>query len=120
MTRLGAGDGGWQLDAQEATVSLSFGMTDFQRNSLAGRAGVGSEGRWVRIDDAASLLGMARNSVYRWLETRSLPAHRVRRLPPFDLSEVEACVQAGGGEGNGRTEPRRGLRTSPRKERRNR
>ncbi len=51
---------------------------------------------WVSVDDVASHLGVAKDSVYRWIETKRLPAHRVGRLWKFKLSEIDEWVQAGG------------------------
>ena len=59
-----------------------------------------SDERWVGVRDVASHLGVGKDSVYRWVEKRGLPARRVGRLLRFRLSEVDAWVQAGGGEGN--------------------
>ena len=39
---------------------------------------------------------MAKDSVYRWIETKGLPAHRVGRLWKFRLSEVDKWIEAGG------------------------
>jgi excisionase family DNA binding protein len=51
---------------------------------------------WVTLDDVASQLGVAMDSVYRWLEQKRLPAHRVGRLWKFKLSEIDEWVHAGG------------------------
>mgnify|MGYP001608864134 FL=1 len=51
---------------------------------------------WVSVDDVASHLGVAKDSVYRWIETKDLPAHRVGRLWKFRLSEVDKWIEAGG------------------------
>jgi len=62
---------------------------------------VGSGERWVGVDDVAAHLGVGKDSIYRWVEKRGLPARKVGRLLRFKLSEVDAWVEAGGGEGNG-------------------
>lgn len=41
-------------------------------------------------------LGIAKDTVYRWIESKSLPAHRVGRLWKFKLSQVDAWIEAGG------------------------
>ena len=51
---------------------------------------------WVAVDEVASHLGVARDSVYRWIESKGLPAHRVGRLWKFELSEIDEWVHAGG------------------------
>jgi excisionase family DNA binding protein len=50
---------------------------------------------WVSVDAIASHLGVARDSVYRWIERRHLPAHRIGRLWKFKVSEVDDWVRAG-------------------------
>jgi excisionase family DNA binding protein len=53
---------------------------------------------WTSVDDVARHLGVAKDSIYRWIERRSLPAHRIGRLWKFKLSEVDDWVRAGGAE----------------------
>ncbi len=58
-----------------------------------------SEEGWVDIADVAAHLRVARDSIYRWVETKDFPARRVGRLLRFRLSEVDEWVKAGGGGG---------------------
>lgn len=51
---------------------------------------------WASVDDVAKHLGVAKDSVYRWIENRGLPAHKIGRLWTFKLSEVDEWVRAGG------------------------
>jgi excisionase family DNA binding protein len=51
---------------------------------------------WVSVEDVASHLGVAKDSVYRWIDHKRLPAHRVGRLWKFRLSEVDKWIEAGG------------------------
>jgi excisionase family DNA binding protein len=51
---------------------------------------------WVSVDEVANHLGVAKDSVYRWIEAKRLPAHRVGRLWKFKLSQIDAWVHAGG------------------------
>lgn len=51
---------------------------------------------WVSVEAIAKHLGVAKDSVYRWIETKKLPARRVGRLWKFKLSEVDEWVNAGG------------------------
>ncbi|WP_437280202.1 helix-turn-helix domain-containing protein [Sorangium sp. So ce375] len=48
--------------------------------------------RWASVEDVARHLGVAKDSVYRWIETRSLPAHKIGRLWKFQFSEVDEWV----------------------------
>ena len=56
-----------------------------------------SEEGWVGIADVAAHLSVAKDSIYRWVETKDFPAHRVGRLLRFRLSEVDEWVKTGGG-----------------------
>ena len=58
-----------------------------------------SEEGWVGIADVAAHLRVAKDSIYRWVETKDFPAHRVGRLLRFRLSEVDEWVKTGGGSG---------------------
>jgi excisionase family DNA binding protein len=55
-----------------------------------------TEERWVGVEDVASHIGVNKDSVYRWIEKKGLPAHRVGRLFRFKLSEVDDWVRGGG------------------------
>jgi len=48
------------------------------------------------VEEVAKHLGIAKDTVYRWIESKSLPAHRVGRLWKFKLSQVDAWIEAGG------------------------
>ena len=54
--------------------------------------------RWVAVDDVAEHLGVARDSVYRWIDRRGLPAHKIGRLWKFKLSEIDLWVRGGGAD----------------------
>ena len=56
-----------------------------------------TEERWVDIEKVAAHLGVNGDSLYRWIETKDFPAHRVGRLFRFKLSEVDESVKQGGG-----------------------
>lgn len=51
---------------------------------------------WVSVEDVAKHLGIAKDSVYRWIERKGLPAHRMGRLWKFKISEVDEWVRQGG------------------------
>ena len=50
---------------------------------------------WVSVDELARHLGVAKDSVYRWIERKGLPAKKVGKLWKFKLSEVDEWVRAG-------------------------
>ncbi len=51
---------------------------------------------WVSVDDVASHLGVAKDSVYRWIDAKHMPAHKIGKLWKFKLSEVDEWVRGGG------------------------
>lgn len=51
---------------------------------------------WVSVEDVARHLGISKDTVYRWIEARSLPAHKIGRLWKFKLSDIDEWVRAGG------------------------
>lgn len=51
---------------------------------------------WVSVEDVAKHLSVAKDSIYRWIDYRGLPAHKIGRLWKFKLSEVDEWVRAGG------------------------
>jgi excisionase family DNA binding protein len=55
---------------------------------------------WSSVDAVAKHLGVAHDSIYRWIEARRLPAHKIGRLWKFKLSEVDEWVRAGGVAGH--------------------
>lgn len=55
---------------------------------------------WVSVEDVARHLGISKDTVYRWIEARSLPAHKIGRLWKFKLSDIDEWVRAGGAHGH--------------------
>jgi len=51
---------------------------------------------WVSVEDVAMHLGVAKDSVYRRIETRSLPAHKIGRRWKFKIFEVDEWICAEG------------------------
>ena len=69
---------------------------------------------WVSVEDVALHLGVPKDSVYRWIDAKGLPAHRIGKLWKFKLSEVDDWVRAeGANEAQARAKPVR--RNSTRK-----
>lgn len=56
---------------------------------------------WVSVDDIALHLGVAKDSVYRWIERKGLPAHKMGRLWKLKVSEVDEWVRQGGAARDG-------------------
>lgn len=62
---------------------------------------------WASVDDVASHLGVAKDSVYRWIEHKGLPAHKIGRLWKFKLTEVDEWVRAGGADAHDEPKPKK-------------
>lgn len=55
-----------------------------------------SEDRWLSIAEISEHLGVSSDTVYKWIEKHSMPAHRMGRLWKFKKDEVDEWVKAGG------------------------
>jgi len=53
------------------------------------------EDRWLSVEEIAAHLGIKRETVYLWIETKRMPAHKVGRLWKFQKSEVDEWVRSG-------------------------
>ena len=51
---------------------------------------------WVSVEDVAKHLGLVKESVYRWIDTKRLPAQKLGKLWKLKLSEVDSSVRTGG------------------------
>lgn len=52
--------------------------------------------RWLSVEEIAQYLGISKETVYRWLEKKRIPAHRVGKLWKFKPSEIDDWVKDGG------------------------
>ena len=56
--------------------------------------------RWSSVDEGAKHLGVAQDSICRWIGARGLPAHKSGHPWKFKLSEVDERVHVGSAEGS--------------------
>ena len=56
------------------------------------------EDRWLSVDEIALYLGVKRDTVYKWIDRKQMPAHKVGRLWKFNASKVDEWVRAGGAD----------------------
>ena len=68
--------------------------------------------RWISVAEVAEHLGVARDTVYRWIDTKGMPAHRVGRFWKFQLSEIDAWVKSGGADVSNGSSPKERLADS--------
>ncbi|MBC7429079.1 MAG: helix-turn-helix domain-containing protein [Bacteriovorax sp.] len=59
--------------------------------------------RWLSVEEIAAHLGISKETIYRWIERKKIPAHRVGRLWKFKASEVDAWIFDGGSDENENT-----------------
>jgi len=53
------------------------------------------EDRWLSVDEISKYLGVSNDTVYRWIERRNMPAHRMGRLWKFKKDEIDGWARAG-------------------------
>lgn len=51
--------------------------------------------RWLSVEEVAHYLGVKRDTVYKWIEDKRMPAHKVGRLWKFKRNEVDEWVKRG-------------------------
>jgi excisionase family DNA binding protein len=63
-------------------------------NNQAGRPTTSPIEEWLTVDELADLLGVSRQSVYRWRHSDGMPSHKIGRLVRFDVREVEEWIRS--------------------------
>ena len=53
------------------------------------------EDRWLSVDQIADHLGIKRDTVYKWIDERQMPGHKIGRLWKFNKQEVDDWVKSG-------------------------
>lgn len=51
--------------------------------------------RWFSVEEIASYLGIKRDTVYKWIDRKSMPAHKVGSLWKFRKEEIDDWVRSG-------------------------
>ncbi len=54
------------------------------------------EDRWLSVDEIGTYLGVKRDTVYKWINEKSLPAHKIGRLWKFKKDEIDDWVRKDG------------------------
>ena len=63
--------------------------------------------RWLSVDEIAAYRGVKRYTIYKWIERKNMPAHKVGSLWKFRREEVDDWVRSGeASEDNGMRKPR--------------
>lgn len=53
------------------------------------------EDRWLSVDEIGDYLGIKRDTVYKWIGEKGMPAHKIGRLWKFKKDEVDTWVRDG-------------------------
>lgn len=53
------------------------------------------EDRWLSVDEVAQYLGVKRDTVYKWIERKHMPAKKVGRLWKFKKNAVDSWINRG-------------------------
>jgi excisionase family DNA binding protein len=51
--------------------------------------------RWLSVEEIAAHLGVNPDTIYKWIERKKMPAHKVGRLWKFQATEVDAWIRDG-------------------------
>jgi excisionase family DNA binding protein len=51
--------------------------------------------RWLSVGEIAAHLGVNPDTIYKWIDRKKLPAHKLGRLWKFLASEVDSWIKAG-------------------------
>jgi len=54
------------------------------------------EDRWLSMKEIYKHLGVSDDTVYKWINSYDMPAHRLGRLWKFKKTEVDEWVKSGG------------------------
>lgn len=69
---------------------------------------MGESDRWLSVEEIGAHLGVSKETIYRWLEKKKIPAHRVGRLWKFKTREVDQWVMDGGATSHSTEEKQQG------------
>ena len=62
-----------------------------------------SSDRWLSVDEIAEYLGVKRDTIYKWIDRKKMPAHKVGILWKFKRDEVDDWVRTGKAGDSGST-----------------
>ena len=60
--------------------------------------------RWLSVEEISEHLGVRRETIYKWITRKNMPAHKAGRLWKFKVAEVDEWIRSGKaapGGGNG-------------------
>jgi len=54
--------------------------------------------RWLSVNEIGEHLGVSKETIYRWLERKKIPAKRIGKLWKFKVSEVDRWIENNGAD----------------------
>lgn len=54
-----------------------------------------NEDRWLSVEQIADYLGINRDTVYKWIDRKDMPSHKVGRLWKFKKNQIDDRIEAG-------------------------
>jgi excisionase family DNA binding protein len=54
------------------------------------------EDKWLTVGDICKYLNVGNETIYKWIEKKGMPGHRVGRKWMFKQEEVDDWVRSGG------------------------
>lgn len=51
--------------------------------------------RWLSVLEIATYLGISKETIYRWIDSDKIPAHKIGKQWKFKVSEVDSWVLKG-------------------------
>lgn len=54
--------------------------------------------RWLSVQEIAHYLGISKETVYRWVDSKKIPAHKIGKQWKFKANEVDEWVMRGEAE----------------------
>lgn len=54
--------------------------------------GIEAVDRWLSVTEIAKYLGVSKETMYRIIESKTLPAHKIGKLWKFKVSEIDQAI----------------------------
>lgn len=54
-----------------------------------------TDDRWLSLEEIAAYLGIKRDTAYKWINRKNMPAHKVGSLWKFKRDEIDEWVRNG-------------------------
>ena len=51
--------------------------------------------RWLSVEEIAAHLGVNRDTIYKWIDRRQMPAHKLGKLWKFKATEIDEWIRQG-------------------------